>query len=240
MWSFSELVSRYMSSSSLKRSNPPPKLALSTAAGANNSTGTGNMDGQDDGTVLTTPDIQGTVTTPGMIEMLGRNGNTFNQFSLAPITSSTMGHTTQTIPTMTQSPQYPQSAATSIKREPSEDKNYVELDTPHKIPTVQQMQTNNPQSVNAMAIPNMTTSVVPVNMDEQERQKLERKRERNRLAATKCRQRKIQKINVLEQEVQVLTERNNNLKNERRHLREELQRLESQLGIPNNSAQIYA
>ena len=29
------------------------------------------------------------------------------------------------------------------------------------------MQTNNPQSVNAMAIPNMTTSVVPVNMDEQ-------------------------------------------------------------------------
>ena len=98
MWSFSELVSRYMSSSSLKRSNPPPKLALSTA---NNSSGTGNMDGQDDGTVLTTPDIQGTVTTPGMIEMLGRNGNTFNQFSLAPITSSTMGNTTQTIPTMT-------------------------------------------------------------------------------------------------------------------------------------------
>ena len=88
-----------MSSSSLKRSNPPPKLALSTAAGANNSSGT--MDGQDDGTVLTTPDIQGTVTTPGMIEMLGRNGNTFNQFSLAPITTSTMGHTTQTIPTMT-------------------------------------------------------------------------------------------------------------------------------------------
>ena len=66
-----------------------------------------------------------------------------------------------------QTVQYPQSAATSIKREPSEDKNYVELDTPHKIPTVQQMQTNNPQSVNTMAIPNMTTSVVPVNMDEQ-------------------------------------------------------------------------
>merc|ERR1712180_457285 len=117
---------------------------------------------------------------------------------------------------MTHSPQtvqYPQSATTSIKREPSEDKNYVELDTPQKIPqAVQQIQTNNPQSVN-MTIPNMTTSVVPVNMDEQERQKLERKRERNRLAATKCRQRKIQKINVLEQEVQVLTERNNNLKN---------------------------
>ena len=99
MLSFSELVSRYMSSSSIKRSNPPPKLALSTAA--NNSSGTGTMDGQDDGTVLTTPDIQGTVTTPGMIEMLGRNGNTFNQFSLAPITSSTMGQTTQSIPTMT-------------------------------------------------------------------------------------------------------------------------------------------
>ena len=61
-----------------------------------------------------------------------------------------------------------------------------------------------------------------------ERQKLERKRERNRLAATKCRQRKIQKINVLEVEVQNLTERNNNLKSEREHLREEIKRLEAQ------------
>ena len=61
-----------------------------------------------------------------------------------------------------------------------------------------------------------------------ERQKLERKRERNRLAATKCRQRKIQKINVLEAEVQNLTERNNNLKSEREHLREEIKRLEAQ------------
>lgn len=36
---------------------------------------------------------------------------------------------------------------------------------------------------------------------EQEKKKLERKRARNRLAATKCRQRKLQKINDLEKQV---------------------------------------
>ena len=60
---------------------------------------------------------------------------------------------------------------------------------------------------------------------------MERKRERNRLAATKCRQRKIQKINVLEAEVQHLTEKNNNLKSEREHLREEIKRLEAQFNM---------
>ena len=89
-----------MSSSSLKRSNPPPKLALTTSNQTSGGAGGEPMEGTDDGTVLTTPDIQGTVTTPGMIEMLGRNSNTFNQFSLAPITSN-VGHTTQAIPTMT-------------------------------------------------------------------------------------------------------------------------------------------
>ncbi|VDD94186.1 unnamed protein product [Enterobius vermicularis] len=40
-----------------------------------------------------------------------------------------------------------------------------------------------------------------VDIEEQEKRKLERKRARNRLAATKCRQRKIQKIHDLEKEV---------------------------------------
>ena len=43
--------------------------------------------------------------------------------------------------------------------------------------------------------------VVPVDLEKQEEEKTERKRERNRIAATKCRKRKIQRINVLEDEV---------------------------------------
>ena len=42
---------------------------------------------------------------------------------------------------------------------------------------------------------------MPVDLEKQEEEKTERKRERNRIAATKCRKRKIQRINVLEDEV---------------------------------------
>jgi len=41
----------------------------------------------------------------------------------------------------------------------------------------------------------------PIDMDHQERKKQERKRERNRIAAAKCRERKMTKINTLENEV---------------------------------------
>ena len=44
----------------------------------------------------------------------------------------------------------------------------------------------------------------PINMDDQEKKKQERKRERNRIAAAKCRERKMTKINTLEQEVRDL------------------------------------
>ena len=54
-----------------------------------------------------------------------------------------------------------------------------------------------------------------------ERFRLERKRERNRIAATKCRQRKLEKIAQLDSEVSQLKEENLTLKQVREKLREE-------------------
>ena len=56
-------------------------------------------------------------------------------------------------------------------------------------------------------------SLQPIDMVDQERIKLERKRQRNRIAASKCRQRKLQKISNLEIKVNDLDTKNKQLKN---------------------------
>lgn len=55
-------------------------------------------------------------------------------------------------------------------------------------------------------VPNIGSSppVSPVDMEYQERMKLERKRQRNRLAASKCRSRKLERISKLEDKVKNL------------------------------------
>lgn len=52
---------------------------------------------------------------------------------------------------------------------------------------------------------------IPVDLEEQEKIKLERKRARNRIAARKCRTRKLERINRLEDKVSDLKTRNNEL-----------------------------
>ena len=52
---------------------------------------------------------------------------------------------------------------------------------------------------------------IPVDLEEQEKIKLERKRARNRIAARKCRTRKLERINRLEEKVADLKTRNNEL-----------------------------
>lgn len=51
----------------------------------------------------------------------------------------------------------------------------------------------------------------PINMQDQEMAKLERKRLRNRIAASKCRQRKLERINKLQKKVDNLKCRNDEL-----------------------------
>lgn len=62
-------------------------------------------------------------------------------------------------------------------------------------------------------VPSMCNSppLSPINMDHQERIKLERKRQRNRLAASKCRRRKLERIAKLEDKVQIMKNDNTDL-----------------------------
>lgn len=62
-------------------------------------------------------------------------------------------------------------------------------------------------------VPNISSSppVSPVDMEYQERMKLERKRQRNRLAASKCRSRKLERISKLEEKVKLLKSENSEL-----------------------------
>jgi len=80
--------------------------------------------------------------------------------------------------------------------------------------------------------PRATTTVLPppadirpIDMDEQELCKLERKRARNRQAATRCRNRKLERISRLEERVSELKGQNSQLQQSAAALRDEVARL---------------
>ena len=74
-----------------------------------------------------------------------------------------------------------------------------------------------------------TPPLSPINMENQERIKLERKRARNRVAARKCRTRKLERISRLEDRVSDLKDRNAGLSDRARDLRDEVCRLKQQI-----------
>ncbi|KAM3865159.1 junB proto-oncogene, AP-1 transcription factor subunit a [Diretmus argenteus] len=69
----------------------------------------------------------------------------------------------------------------------------------------------------------------PIDMENQERIKAERKRLRNRLAATKCRKRKLERISRLEDKVKVLKTDNAGLSNTASLLREQVAQLKQKV-----------
>lgn len=75
-------------------------------------------------------------------------------------------------------------------------------------------------------VPNVSTPppLSPVDMEYQEMMKLERKRQRNRLAASKCRSRKLERISKLEEKVK-------NLKTENADLGSILTQLKEHVGM---------
>ena len=72
---------------------------------------------------------------------------------------------------------------------------------------------------------------VPVDMNHQEVEKVERKRQRNRVAATKCRKRKIERITILEQEVRELNESLQSKMKEKRELEIEVEEIRNRIKI---------
>lgn len=69
----------------------------------------------------------------------------------------------------------------------------------------------------------------PLDMDRQEKIKLERKRQRNRVAASKCRKRKLEKISRLEDKVRLLKGENGDLNLIINRLKEHVCRLKEQV-----------
>ncbi|XP_072512968.1 junB proto-oncogene, AP-1 transcription factor subunit a [Salminus brasiliensis] len=69
----------------------------------------------------------------------------------------------------------------------------------------------------------------PVDLEDQERMKAERKRLRNRLAATKCRRRKLERISRLEDKVKVLKSDNAGLSSAATLLREQVAQLKQKV-----------
>lgn len=69
----------------------------------------------------------------------------------------------------------------------------------------------------------------PINMECQEKIKLERKRQRNRIAASKCRRRKLERISRLEDKVKMLKGENSELGSVVHKLKEQVCRLKEQV-----------
>lgn len=80
-------------------------------------------------------------------------------------------------------------------------------------------------------VPSVSSSppMSPIDMENQEKIKLERKRQRNRVAASKCRRRKLERISRLEDKVKVLKGENNELSAVVVRLKEHVCRLKEQV-----------
>ncbi|XP_014474437.1 PREDICTED: transcription factor AP-1 [Dinoponera quadriceps] len=80
-------------------------------------------------------------------------------------------------------------------------------------------------------VPSVSSSppMSPIDMENQEKIKLERKRQRNRVAASKCRRRKLERISRLEDKVKVLKGENNELTAVVVKLKEHVCRLKEQV-----------
>jgi transcription factor AP-1 len=95
----------------------------------------------------------------------------------------------------------------------------VKLESAQTVPAVTTLPL--PSSVDSRT----SIDIKPIDMDEQEMVKLERKRARNRLAATRCRNRKLERISKLEERVADLKSQNSQLMQSAAQLRDEVCRL---------------
>lgn len=87
-----------------------------------------------------------------------------------------------------------------------------------------------PQTVPSLdSSPPLSPMMSPINMDDQELQKLDRKRARNRIAARKCRYRKLERISKLEDRVNELKTHNAKLSADANALKEQVLNLKQQI-----------
>lgn len=198
-----------------------------------------------EGTVLTTngalstPDIVN-VTTPVLQNLLiqnqladfdGQTGNLVKQEiseeNTASVTSSASGNMSVSGQNEEQTviPQRDHDDDQNMVGQGSSDENILNQAAIQKA-LIQAVGVKNGNVISTSLIPSQ-----PIDMTAQEEEKLDRKRQRNRVAATKCRKRKIERITQLEQEVRELNDSLQKRLKQKRELEIEVDEIRNRLKI---------
>ncbi|XP_042283866.1 transcription factor jun-D-like [Thunnus albacares] len=142
---------------------------------------------------------------------------TLNGYAASPLGATTINYSTDTIPfppppSHISAHQQAAAAAAALSRLQSAG---VVKDEPQTVPDMQSFGDSPPLS--------------PIDMDNQERIKAERKKLRNRIAASKCRKRKLERISRLEDKVKTLKTQNTELASTASVLREQVAQLKQKV-----------
>ncbi|XP_016886440.1 transcription factor jun-D-like [Cynoglossus semilaevis] len=142
---------------------------------------------------------------------------TLTGYAASPLGGTTINYSTDTIPfppppSHLASAQQQAAAAAALSRLQSAG---VVKDEPQTVPDMQSFGESPPLS--------------PIDMDNQERIKAERKKLRNRIAASKCRKRKLERISRLEDKVKTLKTQNTELASTASVLREQVAQLKQKV-----------
>lgn len=141
---------------------------------------------------------------------------TLNGYAASPLGATTINYSTDTIPFPPPpshlSSAQQQAAAAALSRLQSVG---AVKDEPQTVPDMQSFGDSPPLS--------------PIDMDNQERIKAERKKLRNRIAASKCRKRKLERISRLEDKVKTLKTQNTELASTASVLREQVAQLKQKV-----------
>lgn len=128
--------------------------------------------------------------------------------------------------------QQPQHVPTSINNDPMYQIQMSNEDTEDTMTTLHDMDSHGNDQLETMSMMGHNESGghhSPINMADQEKAKLERKRLRNRIAASKCRRRKLEKISKLEEKVKLIKGENSELVNAVKSLKDHVMKLKAEL-----------
>ncbi|XP_071752390.1 transcription factor JunD-like [Centroberyx gerrardi] len=142
---------------------------------------------------------------------------TLNGYAASPLGTTTINYSTDTIPfppPPSHLPSAQQQAAAAAALSRLQTAGGVK-DEPQTVPDMQSFGDSPPLS--------------PIDMDNQERIKAERKKLRNRIAASKCRKRKLERISRLEDKVKTLKTQNTELASTASVLREQVAQLKQKV-----------
>lgn len=117
-------------------------------------------------------------------------------------------------------------------QEPS-SMHYTTLEPPGSVQSTESLMSATGMQIKdePQTVPSVSSSppMSPIDMESQEKIKLERKRQRNRVAASKCRRRKLERISRLEDKVKALKGENSDLSVQVNRLRDHVSKLKEQV-----------